>query len=169
VVVGTARVGRVVSCKNGIWANAPTSFAYQWFRNGAAISGATSDKRTLTTSDYARTIACRVTATNAGGSTAAMSPGVKIAQGTFTLLKAPYISGTARVGYTLKSYRGSWSPAPTSVAYRWYRSGVAIKGATSSTYRLTKGDRGRVITLRVFVDAPYYLATSRSTTGKKVA
>jgi hypothetical protein len=169
VIVGTARVGKPIYCKNGVWTNAPTSFSYQWFRSGTALSGATSYKRNLSGSDFGKTLTCRVRATNAGGNTDAMSPGVKIAAGQFALLKSPYISGTAKVGNTLKSNRGSWSPTPTVTAYRWYRNGAAIKGATKSAYKLTSADRGRVITLRVVVDAPYYSAAAKTTAGKKVS
>jgi hypothetical protein len=169
VIVGTARVGKPIYCKNGVWTNAPTSFSYQWFRSGTALSGATSYKRNLSGSDFGKTLTCRVRATNAGGNTDAMSPGVKIAAGQFVLLKSPYISGTAKVGNTLKSNRGSWSPTPTVTAYRWYRNGAAIKGATKSAYKLTTADRGRVITLRVVVDAPYYSAAAKTTAGKKVS
>jgi hypothetical protein len=48
------------------------------------------------------------------------------------------ISGTAQVGQVLSA-----SPGFT---YQWYRSGVAIAGATSSTYTLVAADSGNTIT-----------------------
>src|SRR3984893_14778379 len=49
------------------------------------------------------------------------------------------ISGTAQVGQVLSA-----SPAFT---YQWYRSGVAIVGAASSTYKLVAADIGNTITV----------------------
>lgn len=61
----------------------------------------------------------------------------------------PTISGRARVGYTLTATKGSWSPAATTVKYQWLRNGVAISGATASTYRLTGSDHTKEIRVRV--------------------
>jgi hypothetical protein len=49
------------------------------------------------------------------------------------------ISGTAQVGQLLSA-----SPVFT---YQWYRSGVAIVGAASSTYKLVAADIGNTITV----------------------
>jgi hypothetical protein len=35
------------------------------------------------------------------------------------------------------------------VIYQWYRNGIKIKKATKSTYKLTKADRGKRITVKV--------------------
>jgi len=76
----------------------------------------------------------------------------------------PAISGKAQVGRTLKASPGSWSGSPTSYAYRWKRcdsSGshcVAISGADSSRYVLTRADRGSTVRLTVIA----YNAAGRS-------
>nr|WP_246322157.1 M4 family metallopeptidase [Nocardioides panzhihuensis] len=61
----------------------------------------------------------------------------------------PTISGSARVGYTLTATKGSWSPTATTVKYQWLRNGVAISGATASTYKLTGSDHTKEIRVRV--------------------
>lgn len=61
----------------------------------------------------------------------------------------PRLSGTSTAGSTLRVTVGTWSPAPTTRAIRWYRDGVAISGATASTYRLTSADRGRQVSVKV--------------------
>jgi Ca2+-binding RTX toxin-like protein len=74
-ISGTAAVGQTLGCSQGSWANDPTSFAYQWNRDGAAIAGATSSSYTVTDADVARQITCTVTAANAdGGSSATSAP-----------------------------------------------------------------------------------------------
>lgn len=60
----------------------------------------------------------------------------------------PTITGTAKVGQTLTALPGTWDPAPT-FSYRWYRSGTSISKATKATYKLTKSDAGKTITVKV--------------------
>jgi hypothetical protein len=58
------------------------------------------------------------------------------------------ITGTAKVGKVLTAKVGAWSPVP-KLSYRWYRGSTAIKKATKATYKLTKADRKKKITVRV--------------------
>jgi subtilisin family serine protease len=77
VVSGSAVQGQVLSSSTGTWSNAPTGFAYQWLRCGGgscvAIGGAVSSSYTVVSGDVGDTLEARVTASNAGGSTAATS------------------------------------------------------------------------------------------------
>ena len=61
----------------------------------------------------------------------------------------PSISGTPKVGQLLTANGGTWNPSDVTLAYQWYRSGVAITGGTSSTFALTTLDRGKTMTVRV--------------------
>ena len=61
----------------------------------------------------------------------------------------PKISGTRRVGKTLKAHPGTWRPAHVKFSYQWLRSGKPIPKATKSSHRLTKADRGHRIRVRV--------------------
>src|SRR3954454_21714692 len=61
----------------------------------------------------------------------------------------PSISGSAQQGQTVTCSTGTWVPAPTSYAYAWQRDGSAIGGATSSSYDLTAGDVGHLVTCTV--------------------
>jgi hypothetical protein len=71
--------------------------------------------------------------------------------------KAPVIQGSAVVGQTLTSTKGSWTNSPTSFTYAWSQcdaSGAAclvITGATHRSYTVAAGDLGH--TLRVTVTA----------------
>ena len=63
-----------------------------------------------------------------------------------------YINGTHRVGKTLSVHAtpwlaGSYPTTRAAMSYQWKRNGVAIKGATKSTYTLTSADRGKSITI----------------------
>ncbi|MFI1654064.1 hypothetical protein ACH4ZU_03865 [Streptomyces sp. NPDC020472] len=65
-VTGTVRVGRTLTLNRGAWTPAPTSFAYQWYANGRAISGATRATFTLTKAQRGLKITVRVTALRTG-------------------------------------------------------------------------------------------------------
>ena len=63
-------------------------------------------------------------------------------------LTAPVISGTLDEGDVLTTTNGTWTGSPT-FEYQWQRNGVAISGATSSTYTLVLADSEKNITCRV--------------------
>ncbi|GAB3868205.1 hypothetical protein GCM10028801_43800 [Nocardioides maradonensis] len=67
----------------------------------------------------------------------------------FTLTKAPVVSGIARPGRTLRASTGGWSPTPASYSYRWYRNGVLVAGRTGATYAVGRADVGKRIKVRV--------------------
>ena len=77
-ISGTATLGNALTCAPGSWTGSPT-FAFQWLRDGTPIAGATQAKYTPTTNDAGHTLACRVTATNAGGSASATSAATNVA------------------------------------------------------------------------------------------
>ncbi|MFE5593517.1 hypothetical protein [Streptomyces sp. NPDC056549] len=65
-LTGTVRVGRTLTLNRGTWTPAPTSYAYQWYANGRAISGATRATFTLTKAQRGTKITVRVTALRTG-------------------------------------------------------------------------------------------------------
>jgi hypothetical protein len=71
-ITGTKTVGQTLTCSSGTWSKSP-SFAYQWLRNGAPISGATASTRVLAGADSGALMSCTVTATKAGVSAVATS------------------------------------------------------------------------------------------------
>lgn len=67
-----------LTASTGTWTNSPSSYAYQWKRDGVNIDGATDSTYILVTADLGTTITVSVTATNAAGSNTATSAGVLI-------------------------------------------------------------------------------------------
>lgn len=65
------------------------------------------------------------------------------------LVEPPSVSGTVRVGATVRAVAGSWQPAATSDAYQWLASGTVIPGATGSSYVIPASVRGRKLAARV--------------------
>ena len=66
-----------------------------------------------------------------------------------TNTKRSSFTGTTKVGKKLSARVGAWTPAATSYSYRWVRNGVPISGATAKTYKLTKSDKGKKISVQV--------------------
>lgn len=67
VITGTVRTGESLSCSTGTWTNSPSSYTYQWTRDGVDIGGATSSTYAVTPTDIPALIACEVIATNGTG------------------------------------------------------------------------------------------------------
>lgn len=59
-------VGTVLVTNNGSWDTTDLSFAYQWLRDGAPISGATANEYTTVTADGGHELSVTVTASKAG-------------------------------------------------------------------------------------------------------
>jgi hypothetical protein len=76
VISGTTTEGETLSTTNGTWLQSPTSYTYQWKRDGVNIASATASTYLLVAADVGATITVTVTATNAAGSTPATSAGV---------------------------------------------------------------------------------------------
>ena len=78
-ITGTPTVGSLLTVSAGSWCYGPTSFTYQWYRNGAAIGGATAGAYTIQSADNGATLTASVVATNGAGSSGpAVSNGVSI-------------------------------------------------------------------------------------------
>jgi gliding motility-associated-like protein len=100
--------------------------SYQWYKDGVAINGATAASYTVTTiGTYTADIIngdCKGKASNAAVVTQAASPSGAITPAIASLCGAAPVVLTVSGGDT----------------YQWYRNGVAINGASSSTYSVTQ-------------------------------
>jgi hypothetical protein len=84
--------------------------------------------------------------------------------------KKPAISGTVAVGNVVKVTPGIWSPAAGSYAYQWAANGVAIKGATRSSYTIPASLLGKRLTVTVTAKrAGHHNGTSVSAATAAVA
>ena len=149
-ITGTAKVGATLTANPGAWGPAPVTLAYQWFRSGVAITGATAATYPAVAADLGKTLTVQVTGTKSGFTTTAKTSAATAAvvAGSLTA-PVPTITGTAKVGTTLTANPGAWGPAPVTLAYQWFRSGVAITGATAATYPAVAADLGKTLTVRV--------------------
>src|ERR1700678_4267487 len=130
---------------------------YQWFDNGTAISGATSSSYTTpAATSTASGSVFTVTVTNASGTVTSSPATLTVSAGSTTVNpNAPLIitqpaNQTVAVGQTATfSVTASGS---ATLTYQWFKGGVAISGATSSTYTTpttVTGDSGSLFTVTV--------------------
>ncbi len=160
-VNGLAKVGSTLSAVTGSWFPEP-AFGYQWYANGAPIAGATSSTYAVSSAVVGKAISVKVTGTKAGFPTVSRtSKQTALVTGSFTKTPTPVIKGTARVGYTLKAYTGTWSPTPT-FSYQWYANGVKISRATSASLKLGSALHGKRITVKVTAKRPYYTTVTKA-------
>jgi hypothetical protein len=157
-------VGDTLTTSNGTWSGSPTKFTYQWDRcdavgdrqNCVAISGATNQSYTATSSDVNHRLHANVTATNADGSGKAdtAASGVVAPAAPPVNRTRPTISGSPVVGATLTANNGTWTGAST-FSYQWQlcdgsgNNCANIAGATGKTYGVRSSDVGHELLARV--------------------
>jgi hypothetical protein len=146
-ITGIASSGITLSCSTGTWTGSPT-FAYQWKRDGVAISGAISSTYFIISGDVGHVLTCTVTATDSGISAFTTSAATATVTAGFANTIAPVISGSPLVGQTLTTTNGTWTSSPT-FTYQWQRNGSPISGATSATYVALTADIGNIVTCAV--------------------
>jgi|688.fasta_scaffold241658_5 hypothetical protein len=151
--------GDVVSCGGGVWDRAGTP-AYQWYRNGVAISGEIASNYALNEySDFGTIILCRVTFTNAQGANTSTSDviAVDFPQTALTSSEIGYGLGT---NYEML-VPPTWEQTPLSENYQWLLNGTAVSGQTSIEYT-GPGMTGEEIQLEVTAENVWYSTTSYS-------
>ncbi|PUB28024.1 subtilase family protein [Promicromonospora sp. AC04] len=144
----TAKVGTTLYAKSGEWTSG-TTFTYQWFANGAPISGATAFTFVPTSTHRGKQLTVTITGKRAGYvSETRTSPAVTVDYGVFSMA-APRISGMSYPGATVSAVAPPATPARTTTTYQWKVDGRNISGATSSTFRIPASYEGRKLTVTV--------------------
>jgi len=151
-ISGVAQVGERLTAANTLAdADGLGTISYQWSRNGSAIVDATRDNYVLQNDNQGTTIS--VTASYTDGANHAESV---ISAATASVIAKPNvapigsvtISGDATQGQTLSAAQTLADTDGLGVInYQWQRDGVAISGATGSSYTLTSSDVGKSISV----------------------
>lgn len=131
------------------------TLAYQWRRDGRAITGATGTTYQPVGADAGQVLTVRVTATADGhGTVVATSPELRAPRmPLLTATTEPSITGTPQVGQPLTVDPGVWSAEP-DLSYQWFVDGRS-KGA-GETFTPDSSDRGGYVTVVVRASAPGY-------------
>lgn len=164
-VTGTLRVDSTLGVSIGTWSPTPSSYKYQWRREGTAISGATGSTYKLTQSDIGKRISVSVSALRSGYTTTTKTSAMTTAITAYTLsgtFPVPTISGTARQDSTLTASTGTFAASGATIKYQWKRNGSSISGATAKTYKLGENDIGKTITFTVSAVRTGYKTVSKT-------
>ena len=138
--------------------NAATQVTYKWFRAGNAITSATGPTYTPTVLDYLKpiTVSAVVNQTGFAVASSTSSP-VTVQAGSFTppaigIAGSAVMAGTVLVTATI--------PTGMKASYQWLRSGVAITGATRTSYSIKSDDVTESLSIRVTFTKTGYLPTT---------
>lgn len=150
-VSGTPRVGSTLTAAGAAWTPAPATVSYQWRADGVNIPQATAATFVVGLAQQGKQISVVATAQASGypASTVASAPTAAVEPGALTNTVAPVILGEPRVDSTLTAVPGEWSPAPTTLSYRWFANGRRIRGAATSTLTAVPALVGKNVTVRV--------------------
>ncbi|TIC79456.1 CHAP domain-containing protein [Nocardioides sp. GY 10127] len=151
-ITGTPLIGSTLTASRPAWSPTPTTVSYQWLANGATITGATGSTFVVTDAQEGKTLSVRETAAKSGYTSSVLTSASTAAVASSTPLDAtptPVISGEPVVDSTLTVDAGDWEPAPVALGYQWLRNGVAISGATGTSYVLGQADIDAQISVSV--------------------
>ncbi|MDF1487705.1 hypothetical protein [Tessaracoccus caeni] len=158
-------IGETLKVKPGAWKPSGVKLSYQWYRGSSKIKGATKSSYKLTSKDKGNSIRVKVTGKKSGyksvTKTSKAASKVKVPK-KLSSTPMPKITGTAKVGKTLKVKAGSWKPSGVKLSYQWYRGSSKIKGATKSSYKLTSKDKGKTIKVKVTGKKTGYKTVART-------
>ncbi len=144
-ISGDSRVGSTLRVKAGVWTPGPVTLSYQWYRNNAAIEGATRSSYTPAVPDLKARLTVRVTGERDDHlPQTRTSASVTVAKGRL-VARTPVITGSRKAGETLTVSSGRWGPGSVALRFTWYRGATLLKSATGESYRLTSKDRGKKI------------------------
>jgi hypothetical protein len=166
-ITGTPELGHELVCQHGSWTEHPTSYLYQWMREGSPISTAKNAGYEVQKADEGYQISCQVIAKNGEGPSAAAVSSAVLVPGTRPLNTAPpevsAASKEPRVGEALTCQRGQWEGAPApEYHYEWLHNGVGPALASTALYTVKESDRGYTLScvVRAENSAGYTLASS---------
>lgn len=169
---GTPKVGRTLTVTDPAWNTDDVEQTYQWLRDGAPITGASTASHLLAPADLGRSISVAVTGTKEGWTSATVDSNAlttTVGDAIVATLQ-PRVSGTPALGQTLTATPGTWGTGETpAFGYQWLRDGGPITGATQASYVVALADLGRDLSLRVTATRPAYAPGSFTTAGLPVA
>ncbi|MGR3638122.1 Calx-beta domain-containing protein [Alterinioella nitratireducens] len=151
-IVGTAAEDGTLSAKTTLPATAAGTFAYQWYRNGETISGASARTYVPGQPDVGHVLTVRVTFDAVGPEgpeTVGSGPTAAIANVNDAPTGNVTISGNAKVGATLTVQHSlADEDGLGALSYQWLRGDTAISGARGTSYTLGSADVGAGISVR---------------------
>jgi hypothetical protein len=138
--ISTPIIGEQSTANNLDWSPEPDSFTYQWYFDGTAIDSATDYRYTPPAADQGGTLSATITAHKAGYTDATVTTPALTVLGVLSHTDGA-LSGTRAAGNTLTVTGDTWTPADTTLTYRWYgASGEIVAARDHDSYTPTDSD-----------------------------
>lgn len=164
---GPGQVGQKETCSEGSVASGVT-VSYAWLANGKSIG--TGSTLIVPASAYKQSLTCTASVVDGSGPVnTATSASVTVKAGTLKVVKKPTLSGTHKVGKAETVKPGTWSQAKVTFTYQWLINGKVVKGATKSTFKPSKSDKGKKLSCKVTAHLTGYTNASATTASVKVS
>jgi hypothetical protein len=169
-VAGTIRVGETLTVAPGAWAPGPVSLAFQWYRSGKAIKGATAARYTLNSADAGASLTVSVTGSRNGFTTVSKTSVAtsSVTKANLSSVSSPKIGGTKKPGKALSVTHADWRPGPVTYRYQWYRGATLIRGATSKSYMIRSADRNKNLYVKVTGSRDGYNSVTKKSAAAKI-
>ncbi|MBK6296470.1 MAG: Ig-like domain-containing protein [Rhodoferax sp.] len=154
-LVGSATQGQVLSANAETLADANGlgGLSFQWLRAGTAIAGATNNAYALAQADVGASLSVRVSYVDGLGQSESLSspPSAPVANVNDAPTGSVVLFGNGTLGASLKASVTTLSDQDGlgALTYQWLRAGLAIAGATGSTYVVSDADVGSLMSLRI--------------------
>lgn len=117
----------------------PAEYTYQWYKNGAAVSGANGSNYTATGLTAAGTYSVYCEVTNKAGTV--QSRAATLTVRSLPVLNASYPANVSVIESASASatfvVNIATAGSPASYTYQWYKNGAAVSGATGTSYTVT--------------------------------
>ena len=166
-VGGVLRTDQLLTATVGSW-DPQATLAYQWLRDGNQIPGATGLTYRLTRFDVGARMSFAVTGSRPAYAdvTRVSAPTSPVGLGVQAKRPRPTITGTAQIGRTLRGLAGAHDSGVT-ITYRWYAGTKPIAGAASSSYKISRTQAGKRLSVRTTATKPGYLKVVRTSLATK--
>lgn len=170
-ITGTPKVGSRLTGTVIGWSPTGSSLTYKWYVGDLLVQSGTSRYYTPAASALGQQVTLRVTGSRTGYEplTVPSAPTSAVTRGSLTV-GTVRISGTLRVGYTLRASTLYWGPSPVAFRYRWKIGStyVAAPAGTKSYLKLPARARGKRVTLVVTASKAGYNSVTKSVVSAAV-
>ena len=170
LITGNLAAGQTLTVGTGrTYTNSPTALAYQWYRDGKAISGQTASTYvTNAVTDKGKAISARIVASRAGfqPSTATSAKTPKLGVSYFTGSAATI---TKAAETTVLTANPNVVEVGAKATYQWYRGATAIKKATKVTYKPVSADAGKPLSVKITVSKVDYTTVVKASAAVNVS
>lgn len=164
---GAPYPGNTLTADPGVW-DVPVRVQYQWYRDGTEIAGSTAPDYTLTEADVRHRVSVKILVRDDEyGLVSSSTHARDIEPLPITREVSSSLKGEPRPWHRLVADPGRWDK-PISATYQWTRDGVAIPGATNSTYTVLPTDVHHRIAVTITTSAEHYGVISEDTHGARV-